>query len=368
MGSGAYCVLVLVALWAAINVADTWWIYYYVQASVNPVPRNAVDKTSSALQGYTAMMFIFGFCWGCVNAMVGWAYMVGTWGNRRDRHETTNFLISLFNLFIALPIFLALIIMPFFGGWIVVPIVQKNAWEHRCDSFPAFVILDAKSYNDARYVVNVAYFFMNQPSAASPTQLFTYEIANTDGGDNWLFNIRSWQTPQSSIPLEFYPTLQSVHYDFGSLTIDGNCTLPATTNASGNTTTVPCMKGTFDPSSHLSFNITSAVPLNSTVASSYPASVPNTTTLLGIPDNGWDFSMFAPALRLEEREPDGQLGHLVLKTAVTKPHDSTELKVCVAGPQGRQGATVQPEVFAPLGLVLMRQADFALYNTQPSSD
>lgn len=213
---------------------------------------------------------------------------------------------------------------------------------------------------------------MNQPSAGSPTQLFTYEIANTDGGDNWRFSLRSWDAPQSSIPLDFYPTLQAVHYNFATLTIDGNCTLPASANATGNavgnTTTVPCMTGTFDPSAHLHFNITSAVPLNSTLASSYPTAVPNATSSLSIHDNGWDFNTYAPALRLQEQQPDGQLGQLVLETAITKPHDSTELKVCVAGPEGRQGATVQPEVLVPLGLVLMRQADYALYSTQPSSD
>lgn len=213
---------------------------------------------------------------------------------------------------------------------------------------------------------------MNQPSTAEPTQLFTYEIANPDNGDDWYFSVRTWDTPQSSIPLDFYPTLQSVHYNFASLTIDGNCTLPTSANAignaGGNTTTVPCMSGTFDPGAHLHFNVASAVPLNSTLASSYPASVPNATAQLAIPDNGWAFGSYAPALRLMEQDSNGTLGHLVLKTTVTKPHDDTELKVCVSGPEGRQGPTVQPEVLAPLGLVLMRQADYALYATQPSSD
>ncbi|GJE84629.1 hypothetical protein PsYK624_007050 [Phanerochaete sordida] len=372
MSGSGYVYLLIGTLWAAVNVADAWWIYYYVRANVDPVPRNAVDKSSSALSGYTAMMFIFGFVWSIVNLMVGWAALAASLEGRYNRSRTANYMINLFSIFIAFPIFVFLFIMPFCGGWIVVPLVSSNAWHHRCDSYPAFVILDAKSYNDPRYVVNVAYFFMNQPSAAEPTQLFTYEIANTDGGDNWLFSVRSWQTPQESIPLDFYPTLQSVHYNFATQTIDGNCTLPTVANATGNvvgnTTTVPCMSGTFDPGSHLFFNITSAVPLNSTLAASYPAAVPNATAHLTIPDNGWTFTGYAPAVELEEQQPDGSLGHLVLKTTVTKPHDSTELRVCVAGPEGRQGATVQPEVLAPLGLILMRQADYALFNTQPSSD
>lgn len=229
-----------------------------------------------------------------------------------------------------------------------------------------FVILDAKSYNDARYVVNVAYFFDNsQPS--SPTQLFTYEITNPDDGDDWYFTPRTWDTPQSKIPLDMYPTLQSIRYDFVDDSLTGNCTLPSAVNPLTNTTSIPCMEGNFDPGSSLSFNITSSIPLNSTLASD-ASSVPIVNTLLGIPDKGWDLRGYAPALRLEERNEDGSLGHLVLKTAVTKPHDTTELKVCVAGVDGREGGTVSAEVFAPLGLILMRQADYAYQATTPSSD
>ncbi|EKM52610.1 uncharacterized protein PHACADRAFT_126580 [Phanerochaete carnosa HHB-10118-sp] len=318
------------------------------------------------------MMFIFGFFLSCFNGIWAYGYLCWACGDGWRRSGSGNLLVTLFSLFIAAPVLAFSVIMPFFGGWIVVPIMQKYAWDHYCDSFPAFAILDARSYNDPSYTVNVAYFFMNQPSAGSPTQLFTYEIANTDGGDNWRFSLRSWDTAQSSIPLDFYPTLQAVHYNFYQLTIDGNCTLSANASAAGNTVdntaTVPCMTGTFDPSAHLHFNITSAVPLNSTLVSSYPAAVPNATSNLTIRDSNWDFGKYAPALALQELQPDGQLGHLILKTTVTAPHDSTELKVCVAGPEGRQGAAVQPEVFAPLGLVLMRQADYALYSTQPSSD
>lgn len=229
-----------------------------------------------------------------------------------------------------------------------------------------FAILDAKSYNDPRYIVNVAYFFDNS-APASPTQLFTYEITNPDDGDDWLFSLRTWDILQSKIPLDMYPTLQSVHYDFVDDSLTGNCTLPNSNNSLTTTTTIPCMEGNFDPGNHLSFNITSSVPLNSTLLSD-AGSVPAVNTLLGIQDNGWALNGYAPALRLQERNADDSLGHLVLKTTVTKPHDVTELKVCVAGVDGREGGTVAAEVLAPLGLMLMRQADYALLTTTPSSD
>ena len=227
------------------------------------------------------------------------------------------------------------------------------------------VILDGKSANDASYVVNVAYFFDNTP-ASSPTQLFTYEITNPGDGDEWLFSLRTWDSPQADIPVDMYPTLQHVYYDFVDDSLAGNCTLRNPTNPSKNTTSLPCMTGQFDPSNHLSFDISSSVPLNTTL-STEAQSVPVTNTSLAIHDNGWDYTGEAPAVRLQEKNHDGSLGFLVLKTTVTRPNDVTELKVCVAGLEGREGGTVSAEVLAPLGLMLLRQADYALYATSDNN-
>lgn len=230
-----------------------------------------------------------------------------------------------------------------------------------------FVILDGKSYDDSSYTVNRVYFSVNIPSASNPTQLFAYEITNPGDGDIWLFSLRSFDVPQSSISLDFYPTLQQVYYDFNKLTLAGNCTLPESTAQNTSVSIHPCMTGTFDPGSHLFFNTSSSIPLNSTLSSVYPSDVANTTTTLSIADNGWSYSHYAPALKLQQLDDADRLGHLVLKTTVTKPHDATELKACVDGVEGRDAGMVMPEVLAPLGVVLMRQADFALYATQPSS-
>lgn len=230
-----------------------------------------------------------------------------------------------------------------------------------------FVILDGKSYNDPSYIVNRAYFYSNEKPSA-PTHLFTYSSTNPLDGDDWLFALRNWDTPQSAIPLEMYPTLQNVWYDFADISLNGTCTLRSSTDANANTTNVACMSGTFDPSNHLSFNITSAVPLNTTLAAD-ANSVPRASTLLGIPDDVWDQGGSAPALKLQQRDPETEdLGHLVLRTTVTRPKDCTELKVCIAGPSGRQGGTVSAEVLAPLGLMLMRQADYSKECTAPSDD
>lgn len=227
-----------------------------------------------------------------------------------------------------------------------------------------FAILDAKSHKDPSYVVDVAHFYANVP-AASPMPLFTYEITNPDGGDNWLFNLRSWDAPQSSIPLHLYPTLQSVHYNFATFTLSGNCTLPDGMASNTTTSAHSCMLGTFNPNAHLQFNITSSIPLNTTLSAAYPAGVANATTNLAIPNKRWTFQHYAPALNLRETDGKGQLGDSVLQAAVTKPRDVTELKVCVNGMQGGGSGMAGAEVLAPLGLVLMRQADYALLATTP---
>ena len=77
-------------------------------------------------------------------------------------------------------------------------------------------------------------------------------------------------------------------------------------------------------------------------------------------EDEWLFPDAAPGLTLFDES-----GADVLRTAVTKRGDCTQLKVCVAGPPGRSAAAVQPEVLAPLGLILMRQINYAAYVTQP---
>lgn len=353
-----------------------------VQATVNPIPHNAINHSGSAFAGYEAMMFIFGFVWGCINiwACCAWVVQISNWEHPQGSFGKT--VISSFYIFIGVPLFLLLAIMPFFGGWIVVPIVQKvcafksplpcadsafqQTWNHGCDSYPMVAILDAKSYNDPSYVVNVAHFYANTPSASNSNPLFTYEITNPDDGDIWLFSLREFDAAQSSIPLAQYPTLQAVHYNFVDDSLSGNCTLPTSTAANASTSVVPCMTGSFNQGGRLAFNFTSAVPLNSTLASAYPAGVANATTALMIPDKEWDVSGDAPALNLQQVDADGRLGAVVVKTTVTKPGDTTELKVCVGGVPDRENGLVSAEVLAPLGLVLMRQADYAYIQTSPS--
>ena len=163
------------------------------------------------------------------------------------------------------------------------------------------------------------------------------------------------------------PTLQSVEYNFVTNEVSGNCTIPSSpTNFNGNTTTFPCMHGTFDQGQHLYFNITSQVPLNNTLDANATSSF---TSQLGIQDSPWTFWNQAPSLILHQLDPQtNALGPVVLRTAVSKPHDCTELKVCLSGVDGRAGSQVGAEVLAPLGIVLMRVDDYGITCTTPSDN
>ena len=71
------------------------------------------------------MMFIFGFFWGWVNIGVAWGYLSFWTEDRHSRSGGTNAMIDFLSIFIAVPVAAFLCIMPFFGGWIVTPIVQQ---------------------------------------------------------------------------------------------------------------------------------------------------------------------------------------------------------------------------------------------------
>lgn len=102
-----------------------------VQSQVNPTPRTAVNRTSSAFEGYQAMMFIFGFPWGVINMIACGGVLLLVIKGDSDRGSsysrgTCNILLRLFfGVFIIFPITVFMTIMPFFGGWIVTPIVQN---------------------------------------------------------------------------------------------------------------------------------------------------------------------------------------------------------------------------------------------------
>jgi len=96
--------------------------------------------------------------------------------------------------------------------------------------------------------------------------------------------------------------------------------------------------GSFNPNDYLSFTLKD---LRS-----------NSTTDIRAVDKQWAFDDSAPSVLLK----DGSGGQ-VIRTDVTNKDDCTRLKVCVAQDNGA-GITV------PMGLILIRQMDYAIYCTQ----
>ncbi len=89
-----------------------------------------MNRTHSGFQGYEAMIFLFGFVWGIVNLGVAWMYYAWLFGSNSSRNGVLSFMNVLFNIFVVLPFWAVLIIMPFFGGWIAVPIAQRVRRSH----------------------------------------------------------------------------------------------------------------------------------------------------------------------------------------------------------------------------------------------
>lgn len=222
------------------------------------------------------------------------------------------------------------------------------------------VVLDGKGYYGARFTPDVARFYQT----GIDQSLYTFDI-DTDSSDFGTFHLREFDVDQASIPLQFYPTLQQINYNFINNTVTGNCTVPVS-QGSSNTTTSQCVSGSFDLGQPLSFNVASAVPSNATFNAS---SVETIRTSLRTVDKQWTFGDDAPSLILREVDTNNlQLEEIVLRTAVTKKGDCTRLKICVAGPPSVTNPTVGGAVMVPLGIILMRQADYSIECTTPSDN
>lgn len=215
-----------------------------------------------------------------------------------------------------------------------------------------YAVLDGRADYDSNTTVDVARFFMR--GGGHP--LFSFALTNEDGEGLKSFVLHHWGTPQSDIPLMSYPTLQSVRYDLLNNAVIGNCTVPS---SSGQTRTFPCVSGTFTGGDILSFNLTSSVPLNNTDS----ASTPTSTSFLRARETPWAFGNYStPNLVLQGVEPHSDTVHgPVLRTTITKANECTQLKVCVSRAGARDDGVVGAEVIVPMGLALMRQAEWAKF-------
>ena len=205
-----------------------------------------------------------------------------------------------------------------------------------------YAILTGRSKGGPLGVPPVAYFYQQHNS----TPLFMYELTNPED-TRWRFALRFWNTTQSSIPLDFYPTLQSVDIDTGADTLSGNCTVPNSVT-DPQTTTASCLSGSFDlaKTTQLTLNITASNPLND----SFGGIPPPSTTMLRTHNDIWAHGNEVPTLLLQEVDPaSGELQEEVFRTNVANPKVCSQMKVCLSG--GESGIPVSAEVLAPLGFI-----------------
>ncbi|KAJ3558941.1 hypothetical protein NM688_g637 [Phlebia brevispora] len=235
-------------------VLDVVWVYFYVHTATDSVPRNFMNLTHTRWEvlelgmivyGFFPMTFItglavymcffdvvFGIC-GCLSFAGGmWLALP---------------VVSIFTLSAAL-----FFLFPLFGPAMVLPIAQKHAWEHRCDAYPMYVILDGKGFNQPQYVKNIAYFY----EQGSRDPLFTYQLSNPSDGDIWTFSLREYGTNSSALSQDLNPTLHFIQYNFLDYGLTGNCS----TEANRSTSDV-CVNGTYDNENPLKLNLNSSVPL-----------------------------------------------------------------------------------------------------------
>ena len=89
-----------------------------MKTDVDPIPHNALNRTSAGWGAYEYIGWLFGFCLGNVNWVVWGAFCGEMWKVEfPERWQST--LWAIFNMLILWPALLFLAIMPFFGFWIV---------------------------------------------------------------------------------------------------------------------------------------------------------------------------------------------------------------------------------------------------------
>ncbi|KAJ6559766.1 hypothetical protein B0H19DRAFT_1260463 [Mycena capillaripes] len=187
------------------------------------------------------------------------------------------------------------------------------------------VVLSGLSYNAPDDQAPIATFQFRQPNGTL-SEGYTYNLTNDGPTSIWQFAPSAAQS------------LVKVTYDISNFTLQATC--------QGNTS--QCMQGFFQESGFLSFSLTDS--FNSTV------------TNLRAVDKDWVYghSDDAPSFLLKEVQPDGSLGKVVVRTAVTQPGHCMNLKLCAND--------TSIETLVPIGLTLMKQNEYSRVCTTPNSN
>ena len=332
------------------NYAGTW-IAFYVITYIHPNPRRVINSTVGSWKAYTGFMYAsflmsftqtrlnegyryaFGAAHSIFNLMAWGALALIALSGDLFRHRA----LSVAAAFIIPIIALGMIIMPTFGGIIVRAPIQAHAYKHMCDNSGAQVVLDGRSYKEPPFVASVTKFYQS----ASSRQIFTFELQQTNLSTAVL-QFRSFNADATTLPSQLVPSLRSITYSFDRRQLTGSCD-----GVEGS-----CLNGTFDID-WLAMDLTS----NTTGAVIHTRSQSQ--------HDRWLWDQDSPSLVLRAVADDGTLGDIILQTAVSKVNDCTSLKVCI---NGSGNEPVGPEVLAPLGIILSKQASHSYICTMPEGN
>lgn len=210
-------------------------------------------------------------------------------------------------------------------------------WLHHCDSFHGEAILEGRSHVNASSLVT---FYYAQQGTTVKHHYFDYRMSQQDiYSQNWTLELDN--SSRIAAPTELSPLVQSVSYDFDKSTLSATCT---TANDSS-TNATECMWGYF-------IRDDLSIYLNDTRHI-------NTEIKLRPVDKEWLYSNDAPSFALHYVKPNGQLGDLVMETAVTKRNHCELLKICLQAPAPTLDTVI------PLGLALWAEDRYATYCYAP---
>lgn len=172
------------------------------------------------------------------------------------------------------------------------------------------------------------------PSEATSSATFSFDDGRGYTYD--LYNGRSLLYRYPDIANTTLPTLQNVTFDLTMSQISGQCLLSAHH--------FDCLSGQMDQdldsTTHLTFNFTADLGFG------------NQTSALRAVDRDWQYSDDAPSLILH----DLNVGRNVMRTAVTKRGDCTQLKIC-ANDFG------EANLLVPVGRILIAQEKWSVGTT-----
>jgi len=248
--------------------------------------------------------------------------------------------VAIISAFVLPPICAFFIVVPTFGSIIFITPIRQMAYNHRCDSWAAQVVLDGRGYKDPLSLPSTALFV----TAGDSRPLFSFDLDQPQEG--WArFYLRKFESPEETIESQYIPALREIVYDFVNLRLNGTCGTNAT----------PCLSGKFELDRlimDLQFNLTTNSPeVHSRAQSS---------------DRSWSWPDEHPTLNYKTLFDDDSPGDEVLQTTVTRAGDCTRLKTCLAGSRAEgSGGVFGPDVLAPLGILLAKQSQYALSCTKP---